>query len=102
VQFFRYHVCAVGIIKLIQFSYNNCTNWPLGWLEVRGSKSKSIQKDKQLTRILNAFCFLRQTFNKKRQLLTSLKQRLLLEKKKHERSMMGNFDLPPDFEFLNM
>ena len=29
-QFFRYHVCAVGIIKLIQFSYNNCTNWPLG------------------------------------------------------------------------
>jgi hypothetical protein len=30
VSFFRYHVGTLAIKKLVQFSYKNCTNWPLG------------------------------------------------------------------------
>ena len=30
VPFFRYHVGTLPIKKLVQFSYKNCTNWPLG------------------------------------------------------------------------
>jgi len=40
VPFFRYHVGTLRIKKLVQFSYQNCTNWPLG-KEIKYNKMRA-------------------------------------------------------------